>query len=105
MRPRAAARTQHRPSTTAACRADREARETFDLCAYVASLGPTTPHQRSIVTDALTPLAHQSGVSAAYLRDAALYLTTLVLLGEVVTIDDDTSRLLDLIRLKHEPGP
>ncbi|MDF9878633.1 hypothetical protein [Cellulosimicrobium cellulans] len=82
--------------------------EQFDLSAYIDSLGPMTAEQRVIVDDAMTVVARHGG-SAAFLRDAALYLTTLVLVGDVTTFDDeDTWHLIDTLRHKHhgdDPGP
>ncbi|GED11588.1 hypothetical protein [Cellulosimicrobium cellulans] len=82
--------------------------EQFDLSAYIDSLGPMTAEQRAVVDDAMTLVARQGG-STAFLRDAALYLTTLVLVGDVATFDDeDTWHLIDTLRHKHHgdgPGP
>jgi len=77
--------------------------EPFDLSAYIDSLGPMTGEQRGIVDDAMA-LAAQHGDNAAFLRDAALYLVTLVLVGDVTTFDEDTWRLIDALRHKHRGG-
>lgn len=76
----------------------------FDVDTYVDSLGPMTPRQRSIVDEAMARLASDADDSAAFLRDAALCLTTLVVLGDVTVIEEETERVLDAIRDKHRHG-
>jgi hypothetical protein len=80
--------------------------EQFDLSAYIDSLGPMTAEQRVIIDDAMTLVARQGGSgSTAFLRDTALYVTTLVLVGDVTTFDDeDTWHLIDTLRHKHHGG-
>lgn len=78
--------------------------EQFDLSAYIDSLGPMTAEQRVVVDEAMTMVTRRGG-STAFLRDAALYLTTLVLVGDVTTFDDeDTWHLIDTLRHKHHGG-
>ncbi|MFJ2521298.1 hypothetical protein ACIOWF_20210 [Cellulosimicrobium cellulans] len=74
--------------------------EPFDLSVYIDSLRPIAPEQRAAVDDAMTGV-QEGWVSAAFLRDVALYLTTLVLVGGVTTFEDDTWLLIDTIRHKH----
>jgi hypothetical protein len=75
----------------------------FDLSAYIDSLGVMAPEQRALVDDAMT-LVQDDSSTPAFLRDVALYLTTLVLVGDVTTFDDDTWQLIDTLRSKHHGG-
>ncbi|MBN0038555.1 hypothetical protein JN535_00005 [Cellulosimicrobium cellulans] len=76
--------------------------EPFDLSAYIDSLGPMTPEQRAVVDDGMARVAPpDSRDGDAFLRDAALYLTTLVLVGDATAFDDDTWLLIEAMRRKH----
>jgi len=75
----------------------------FDLSAYIDSLGPMTPEQRALVDDTMA-LVQNAGSTPAFLRDVALYLTSLVLVGDVTAFDDDTWQLIDTLRYKHSAG-
>ncbi|MDF9877150.1 hypothetical protein [Cellulosimicrobium cellulans] len=77
--------------------------EAFSLEAYIDSLGPMTRAQRSIIRKAMKR-ARRYGDSPAFLRDTALYLVTLVLVGGVTTLDDDAWEVVDSIRAKHDDG-
>ena len=77
-------------------------REPFDVNAYIESLGPMTPEQRALVNDGMSRVTAQKGHDdAGFLRDAALYLSTLALVGDVTAFDDDTWRLIETMRRKH----
>jgi len=81
--------------------------EPFDVGAYIDSLGPMTPEQRAVIDDAMSlAVGPDDGDDVAFLRDAALFLTTLVLVGGATTLDDDGRELIDAIRTKHRgSGP
>lgn len=75
----------------------------FDLSAYIDSLGPMAPEQRDLVDGAMA-LIQRDNTTPAFLRDAALYLTTLVLVGDVTAFDDDTWKLIETLRNMHRSG-
>lgn len=77
--------------------------EPFDLSAYIDSLGAMTPEQRVVLDDAMATI-QGDGDNPEFLRDAVLYLTTLVLVGGVTTFDNATWQVIDTFRNRHLNG-
>ena len=74
--------------------------EPFDLSAYIYSLGTMAPEQRALVDNAMAIVQDDSS-TPTFLRDVALCLTTLVLVGDVTAFDDDAWKLIETLRSKH----
>lgn len=73
----------------------------FDLGQFLDTL-PMTDDQRRLVEDGMARAAGLDAVAhPEYARHAALYLASLVLVGDVTSLDDEAWLTLELLRVRH----
>lgn len=71
-----------------------------DLDSFLDAFGPLSADQRSLLMSGMTH-AQTLGTNPKFLQTAALYLTTLVLVGDVTAFDDTTWTTLAVLYNRH----